>query len=55
MEIQIILPKTVSKYVTSNYSDDIYDILPKVRNIMKYEVTEWWRGDFNFGPDSHLL
>ena len=38
-----------------NYSDDIYGILPKVRNMLKYEVTECRRGDFHFGPHSHLL
>ena len=55
LEIQTLVLKTVYNYVTIDYSDEICDTLPKVRNMIKYEVTEWWRGDFYFGPDSHLL
>ena len=33
----------------------LYDMLRKVRNMMKYEVTECRRGDIHFGPDFHLL
>ena len=29
-------------------------IIPKVRNMMKYELAECKRGDFYLGPDSHL-
>ena len=32
-----------------------YDILPKVRNMTKYEVTDYRRGGFHFGKDSHLV
>ena len=55
LEIQIIIPVTVYDYVTINYSDAIIDILPKARNMIKYEVNECRWGDFHFGPDSHLL
>ena len=48
------IPKTATNYVTINYSDDIYDLLAKVTHV-KYEGTECRRGDFHFGPDSHLL
>ena len=46
---------TANNYVTINYIDVIYDLLPKVTHVMKYEGTECRRGDFQFGPDSHLL
>ena len=29
-------------------------MLPKVRNMMKYDLINCRRGDFNLGPDYHL-
>ncbi len=47
--------KTVCNYITINCTDDLYDILPEVTHIMKYEVTKYRIYAFNFGPYSHLL
>ena len=45
------------KTCNNNYSDNTYDLLPKVTqtHMMKYEVIECRMGAFHVRPDSDLL